>query len=185
MEPGRGELPHGQLLRQGAIKHPAANKLCLEKDGAGPGNPWGCCAPRAHRSLGGCTHTCCTWLGKDEHGHPQEGWTSQRGHPQEGGSLCWHPSGLAAGQGHLGFPWQHLLHHRSWKGSVCVSHRIVHTAQRVPDPRDVAPLLRAALLSVVPTNEGYHPRVEMMDTSPSGLGAAHPPALSIWQRVKV
>lgn len=55
---------------------------------------------------------------------------------------------------------------------------VVHTAQRVPDPRDAAPLLRAALLSVVPTDEEYHPRLDMMDTSPSGLGAAHPPVLS-------
>lgn len=31
----------------GCHQTPAANKLCMEKDGAGPGDPWGCCVLRA------------------------------------------------------------------------------------------------------------------------------------------
>lgn len=127
----------------------------------------------------------CARLGKDEHRRLQEGgWTCQRGHPQE--------KHLSAGS-----PLGWLLH-----GVILTSHG--STFSMAGAGRDQPVFLTASptqprgclthgmwhrcseqLVSVGPTDEGHHARVDTMDVFPSGLGIAHLLVLSVWQRVKV
>lgn len=94
VEPGRGELPQGRLLRQGAIKHPPQTSSAWGKTEQDLVN-LGAAVHHEHTGPWGDAHTrAVLGLARMSMDIPKRGgWTSQRGHPQEGGLSAGTPLG--------------------------------------------------------------------------------------------